>query len=278
MPFRLRSGDLPADGVQAAPAAPGTAFGLGDQGAVAGRTAPGSGRAAPGSSRTGGRAVAARAAGGHLDEGVVPGQLQRGGGRGGLEVPEHPPHLSMTPPGSSRGPGAGRRTARPSGVKRSASPTWNPMAPSPVTRAAALSRATVRVSELQRVGSASSAKGRWSSARASTWTTPASPGGRGPSPIRTCTADPETSRPVADLVRHVCHVNGHCWSFTPRHRLRSSKLALGLLLSSTSPEGFLTAQLPSWMQDCPGLQSDSGPAGSRTSRAARRRVADRVGR
>ncbi len=160
-----------------------------------GRTAPGSGRGAHGSSRTDGRGAAA----------VGGGPPRRGRGpcaSSSVAAAEVVSKCSSTPPTSSMTarvePRARSRSAnwRPSGVKRSTSPTWSPMAPSPVTRAAALSSATVRVSELQRVGSASSAKGRRSPASASIWATPASPRWAWTTPIRTCTADPETSWPT----------------------------------------------------------------------------------
>ena len=178
---------------------------------------------------------------------------------------------SSTPPTSSMTarvePRARSRSAnwRPSGVKRSTSPTWSPMAPSPVTRAAALSSATVRVSELQRVGSASSAKGRRSPASASIWATPASPRWAWTTPIRTRTADPETSWPTpTSCVTSATSMDiaGHSPLGTgtaPRTSASS--------LSSTGPEGFLTAQLPSWMQDCSGLQPErAGVAGRTTPR------------
>ncbi len=60
---QLGVGDLPAEGVEAAPAAPGTALGLGDEGGTAGRRGWGSGTAGPWSSRRGGRGGVGPAAG-----------------------------------------------------------------------------------------------------------------------------------------------------------------------------------------------------------------------
>ena len=187
---------LPAEGVEAAPAAPGAALGLGDQGRAPGRRAPGSGTEGLGSSRTGGRG-AADGASGPPRPGRGPRPPRRRRRTRSSRSGRSPARCAAAPRGIEPSARSRSPNAVPSGVNSSTSPTWRPMAPSPVTRAAALSRATVSVSELQRVGSASSVKDRRSPARARAWATPTSPlWARTMADQRTWTTDPETSRPL----------------------------------------------------------------------------------
>ena len=110
-------------------------------------------------------------AGVDLDQRMVRGHLEGDRLAGGVEVgDERPDVLERLLGGAERPEPVDEAGAVGGGEERS--PTWRPTAPSPVTRAAALNRATISSRELQAPMSPRVAKERPSPARASAWATP----------------------------------------------------------------------------------------------------------
>ncbi len=116
----------------------------------------------------------------HLDQRVIGGHLEGDRLAGGVEVGDERRDVLEGLFRGAEGPESIDEAGAVGGGRGALLPTWRPTAPSPVTSAAALNRATVSPRELQALMSPRVAKDRPSSARASAWATPTSP-------LRSCT-------------------------------------------------------------------------------------------